>query len=88
MIRIELVFISKTLRYSSSARVRNILKSVTFVIEKVKLVSFSLFLDASPLYPRCPLDNNMSLYTYTTYVKGVSGLGGKTLYKPKKTSIV
>ena len=47
------------------------------VIEKMKLVSFSLFLDASPLLdPRCPLDNWTSLYKYTTYVKGVLGLGG------------
>ena len=55
---------------------RNILKLMTFVIEKMKLVSFSLLLNASPLDPRCPLNNNMSLYTYTAYVKGVSGLGG------------
>ena len=41
-------------------RTKNILKIVTFVIEKMKLASFSLFLDASPpppLDPRCPLDN-------------------------------
>ena len=29
----------------------------------------------SPLDPRCPLDNDMSLQTYT-YVEGVLGLGG------------
>ena len=50
---------------------------MTFVTGKVKLVSFSLFLDAPhPLDPRCPLDNDMSLLTYTTYVKGVLGQGG------------
>ena len=42
------------------------------------LVSFSLFLDAfPPLDPRCPLDNCMSLYKYTTCVKDVLGLGGE-----------
>ena len=57
--------------------VRNTPKIVTFVIGKMKLVSFSLFLDAFPLDPRCPLDNDMSLQTFTTYVKGILGLGGK-----------
>ena len=28
-----------------------------------------------PLHPRCHLDNKMSLHIYTTYVKGVVGLG-------------
>ena len=70
-------FISKTLRYSFCACVRNILKIVTFVIEKMKLAFFSLFLGAfPPLDPRCPLDNKMSLYKYITYVNGVLGLGG------------
>ena len=41
-------FVSKTSQYSFCACVRNILKIVMFVIEKMKLVSFSLFLDASP----------------------------------------
>ena len=45
-------FISKTLWYSFCACVRNILKSVTFVIEKMKLPSFSLFLDAFPPRPK------------------------------------
>ena len=40
--------VSKTLQYSFCAWVRNILKIVMFVIEKMKLVSFSLFLDAFP----------------------------------------
>ena len=73
-------FVSKTLQYSFCACVRNILKIVIMVvIEKMKLVSFSLFLDAPPLDPRCPLDNWTSLYIYmyTTCVKGVLGLGGK-----------
>ena len=41
-------FVSKTLQYSLYACVRNILKTVMFVIEKMKLVSFSLFVDAPP----------------------------------------
>ena len=68
-------FDSKTLQYSFCAFLRNILKIVMFVIEKMKLVSFSLFLDA-PLDPRCPLDKCTSLYKYTTCVNGVLGLGG------------
>ena len=55
------------------------LKIVMFDIEKMKMGSFSLFLD--------PFDIEMSLYTYTTYGKSVLGLGvGRGLYKPKKTS--
>ena len=54
-----MLFVSKTLQYSFCACVRSILKIVMFVIEKIKLVSFSLFLDAPrPLDPRCPLNNN------------------------------
>ena len=30
----------------------------------------------SPLDPRCPFDNVMSLHIYTTYVKGILGQGG------------
>ena len=41
-------FVLKTLQYSFCTCVRNILKIVMFVIEKMKLVSFNLFLDASP----------------------------------------
>ena len=43
-----MLFISKTLRYSTLGRVRNTLKTVTFVIGKMKLVSLSFCLDASP----------------------------------------
>ena len=44
-------FVSKTLQYSFSACVGNILKSVMLVIEKMKPVSFSLVLDAFPPPP-------------------------------------
>ena len=47
-------FVSKTLQYSFCACVRNILKIVMFVIEKMKLLSFSLFLDAPPPGPKMP----------------------------------
>ena len=47
MLRIQGFFISKTLPYSFCTCVRNI---VTFVIEKMKLVSFRLFLDFSATY--------------------------------------
>ena len=76
-------FISKNLRYSFCACVRNILKIVTFVIEKMKLASFSLFLDA--ILPR-PKMYFGKLNKYITYVKGVLGRGGGGLYKQKKTS--
>ena len=81
MLRIELLFNSKIFGIPSAHEYELHTKIVTFLIEKMKLVSFSLFLDAffppPPLDPRCPLDNDMPLYTYTTYVKGVLGLGGE-----------
>ena len=49
-------FISKTLQYSFCACARNIHKIVMFVIEKMKLVSFSLFLDAFPPRPKMPFE--------------------------------
>ena len=56
------------------------LKTMTFVIGKLKLASLSLFLDASPtpsLDPRCHFDSEMSLHIYTTYVKGILCQGGE-----------
>ena len=41
-------FVPKTLQYSFCACVQNVLKIVMFDIEKMKLVSFSLFLYAPP----------------------------------------
>ena len=49
-----MLFISKLLQYPSYACVRNILKIVTFVTGKVKLMSFRLFLDAFPPRPKMP----------------------------------
>ena len=47
-------FVSKTLQNSFCACARNILKIVMFDIEKMKLVSFSLFLDAFSPRPKMP----------------------------------
>ena len=46
MLRIQVLFISKILPNFFCACVRNTPKTVTFVIGKMKLVFFSLFLDA------------------------------------------
>ena len=49
-----MTFVSKTLQYSFCACVRNMIKTVMFVIEKLKLVSLGLFLDAFPPRPKMP----------------------------------
>ena len=56
-IRIEVFFLNPKVKISSFCA--HVLKYVTFVIGKLKLMFFSLFLDASPLDPRCHLDNEM-----------------------------
>ena len=71
---------SKTLRYSFCACVRNILKIVTFVIEKMKLASFSLFLDAFPPRPKMPfgqLNVAIQIYNICKWRLGGGGGGGK-----------
>ena len=50
----------------------NVLYKVTLVTGKLNIVSLGLLLDASPLEPRCSLNNDMSLQKY---VKGIFGLG-------------
>ena len=83
-------FISKTLRYSFCACVRNIFKIVTFVIEKMKLASFSLFLDVSPPRPKMPFGQLNVAIQINNICKGRLGSrgggGGEGLYKRKKTS--
>ena len=72
-------FISKTLRYSFCACVRNILKIVTFVIKKMKLASFSLFLDAFPPRPKMPfgqLNVAIQIYNICKWRLGSRGGGG------------
>ena len=73
-------FISKALRYSFCAWVRNILKIVTFVIEKMKLASFSLFLDAFPPRPKMPfgqLNVAIEIYNICKGRLGSRGGGGR-----------
>ena len=73
-------FISKTLRYSFCACVRNILKIVPFVIEKMKLASFSLFLDAFPPRPKMPfghLNVAIQIYYICKWRDGSRGGGGE-----------
>ena len=77
ILRIYVPFISKTLRYSFYACVRNILKIVMFVIEKMKLASFSLFLDASPPRSKMPFGQlNVAIQIYNI-CKGRLGSRGK-----------
>ena len=57
--------------------VRNTPKIVTFVIEKMKLVSFSLFLDAPPHPdPKCTLHMLKVFVELRSSPKGILGLGG------------
>ena len=77
MLRIGVFFISKTFPYSYCACVRNTPKIVTFVIEKMKLVSFGLFIDAFlPLDPKCPLHMLQMFIARCRCAKGILGLGG------------
>ena len=91
-LRIYMLFVSKTLQYSFCACVRNLHKIVIFVIEKMKLVSFSLLLDASPPRPKMPLGQSNVIMLKYNMRKGRLGSrgggGGKKLYKRKKTSII
>ena len=70
-------FISKTLRYSFYACVQNILKIVMFVIEKMKLASLSLFLDAFPPRSKMPFGQlNVAIQIYNI-CKGRLGSRGE-----------
>ena len=55
----------KKMQYSFCACVRNILEIVTFVIENMKLTSFSLFLDAFP--PRPKIDH-FAIWSFLLYI--------------------
>ena len=73
-------FLFETLRYFFCACVRNILKIVTFAIEKMKLASFSLFLYAFPPRPKMPfgqLDVAIHIYNICKGRLGSRGVGGK-----------
>ena len=82
-----MLFISKSLRHSSCACVRNILIIVIFVIEKIKLVSFSLFLGAFHPRPKMSFGQYVATNIFKLF-KGRFGSGGEGLYKPKKTSVI
>ena len=71
-------FISKTLRFSFCACVRNVLKIVTFVIEKTKLTSFSLFLDDFPPRPKMPFGQlNVAIQIYNICKGRLGSRGGE-----------
>ena len=79
MLRIGVLFISKTLPYSFCACVQNTPKIVAFVIGKMKLVSFSLFLDAPPPRPKMPFTYVVNVYSDMSLSKvhlGSRGRGG------------
>ena len=63
------------------------LKIVTFVIEKMKLASLSLFLDAfPPPRPKMPIGQlNVAIQIYNICKWRLGSRGGKGLYKRKKT---
>ena len=70
-------FIFKTLRYSFCACVRNILKIVTCAIEKIKLASFSLLLDAFLPRPKMPFGQlNVAIYIYNICNGPLGSRGG------------
>ena len=70
-------FLFETLWYSFCACVRNILKIVTFAIEKMKLALFSLFLDAFPPRPKMPFGQlNVAIQIYNI-CKGRLGSRGE-----------
>ena len=78
-----MLFISKTLPYSFCACVRNTPKIVTFVIGKMKLVSFSLFLDALPPRPKMPFTYVVNVYSDMSLSKGHLGSKGAKHLKIK-----
>ena len=69
-------FISKTLPYSFCACVRNTPKIVSFVIRKMILVSFSLFLDDFPPRPKMPFTYVVKVYSDMSLSKGHLGSRG------------
>ena len=73
MLRIGVLFISKTLPYSFCVCVRNTHKIVTFFIGKMKLVSFSLFLDALTPRLKMPFTYLVNVYSDMSLSKGHLG---------------
>ena len=62
------------------------LKILTFVIEKMKLASFSLFLDAFPPRPKMSFGQlNGAIQIYNICKGRLGSRGEKGVYKRKKT---
>ena len=76
----KVLLISTTLPYTLSACVRNTHEIVTFVIGKMKPVSFSLFLDAFPHRPKTP-------FTYVVNVYSDMSLSKRHLGSDLQTSV-
>ena len=83
-----MLFISKTLPYSFCACVRNTPKIVTFVIGKMKLVYFSLFLDAFPPRPKMPFTYVENIHSDISLSKAHFGSRGASKNKLKDTSVI
>ena len=81
-------FISKILRYSFCACVRHILIIVTSVVEKMKLASFSLFLDASPPRPKMPFGQlNVAIQIYNIYKRRLGSRGERGCISERRHQI-
>ena len=83
MLRIGVLFISKTFPYSYCACVRNTHKIVTFVIGKIKLVSLILFIGAFPPRPKMPFTYILNVYGDMSLSKGHLGSRGGEASKNK-----
>ena len=60
---------------------------MTFAIEKMKLASFSLFLDAFPPRPKMPFGQlNVAIQIYNMCKERLGSRGRKGLYRRKKAS--
>ena len=79
-----MLFICKTLQYHSCACVRNIIKIVTFVTGKVKLVSFSLSLGAFPPRPKMPFGQWHVAINIYNICKGRLGSRGEGVVEAKE----
>ena len=83
-------FLFETVRYSFCACVQNILKIVTFAIEKMKLASFSFFLDAFPHKPKMPfgqLNAAIQIYNICKGRLGSRGGGGRGCISERRHQI-
>ena len=86
ILRIDVIFNSKSLILLSAHAYKNVKNACHWKVE-IRAIQFifTCFLLHS-LDSRYPLDNEMTLHTYTTYVKGTLGQGETGLYRLLKTS--